>query len=224
MNIKRILSYLIPIKVYEIDSEINKSLEVTWNNGQLVLDSKNTNFSYGSLQRVMRIGLAHIGSDVVKNSKSALVLGVAGGSVIQTLKDEFEYTGNITGIELDKKTIDIANVYFGLNKYTDVTIINDDAQNFVTKTNAKYDLIIIDIFQDNIMPDFLFDKIFIAKLKLILTNGGSILFNTIAELSIDYERNKKLELDLNNQFSFVKKITKVEGNNEIFIIKNEIIL
>ena len=86
MNLKRILSYFIPIKVYEIDSEINTSLEVAWNNGQLVLDSKNTNFSYGSLQRVMRIGLAHIGSDVVKKSNSALILGVAGGSVIQTLR------------------------------------------------------------------------------------------------------------------------------------------
>ncbi len=224
MNLKRILSYFIPIKVYEIDSEINKSLEVTWNNGQLVLDSKNTNFSYGSLQRVMRIGLANIDSDVVKNYNSALILGVAGGSVIKTLKEEFDFNGKITGVELDKKTIEIANAYFGLNKLTDVEIINDDAQNFVTKTKAKYDLIIIDIFQDNIMPDFLFEKAFIAKLKLILTNGGSILFNTIAELSIDYERNKKLELDLNNQFAFVKKITKVEGNNEIFIIKNEIIL
>ncbi|GAA4757288.1 MULTISPECIES: spermidine synthase [Flavobacterium] len=224
MNLKRILSYFIPIKVYEIDSEINKSLEVTWNNGQLVLDSKNTNFSYGSLQRVMRIALANIGSDVIKNYNSALILGVAGGSVIKTLKEEFDFNGKITGVELDKKTIEIANAYFGLNKLTDVEIINDDAQNFVTKTKAKYNLIIIDIFQDNIMPDFLFEKAFIAKLKLILTNGGSILFNTIAELSIDYERNKKLELDLNNQFAFVKKITKVEGNNEIFIIKNEIIL
>lgn len=223
MNLKRILSYFIPIKVYEIDSEINKSLEVTWNNGQLVLDSKNTNFSFGSLQRVMRIGLAHIGSDLVKNSKSALILGVAGGSVIKTLKDEFDFTGNITGIELDKKTIEIANTYFGLDKYTNVNIINDDAENYVIKTKDKYDLIIIDVFQDSIMPDFLFDETFINKLKFILVSRGSILFNTIAERNIDYERNKKLELDLKNQFSYVKKIIKVEGNNELFIIRDEII-
>lgn len=223
MNLKRILSYFIPIKVYEIDSKINKSLEVTWNNGQLVLDSKNTNFSYGSLQRVMRIGLAHIGSDLVKNYKSALILGVAGGSVIKTLKDEFDFTGNITGIELDKKTIEIANTYFGLDKYTNVNIINDDAENYVIKTKDKYDLIIIDVFQDSIMPDFLFDETFINKLKFILVSRGSILFNTIAERNIDYERNKKLELDLKNQFSYVKKIIKVEGNNELFIIRDEII-
>lgn len=219
MNLKRILSYFIPIKVYEIDSEINKSLEVTWNNGQLVLDSKNTNFSYGSLQRVMRIGLANIDSDAVKNYNSSLILGVAGGSVIKTLKEEFDFNGKIIGVELDKKTIEIANTYFGLNKLTDVEIINDDAQNFVSNTDKKFDLIIIDIFQDNIMPNFLFEEKFLSELKIILNEKGSILFNSIAVTSLDYKRNVKLENDFKELFFQVKKIPKVEGNNEIFIIK-----
>lgn len=218
MNLKRILSYFIPIKEYEIDSEINKSLEVTWNNGQLVLDSKNTNFSYGSLQRVMRIGLAHIGSDLVKNYKSALILGVAGGSVIKTLKEEFDFTGNITGIELDKKTIEIANTYFGLDKYTNVNIINDDAENYVIKTKDKYDLIIIDVFQDSIMPDFLFEEPFISNLHNILDNKGNILFNTIVNFSNDIERNKKYNISASKFFKNVKVLSRVEGNNELFIL------
>lgn len=218
MNLKRILSYFIPIKVYEIDSEINKSLEVTWNNGQLVLDSKNTNFSYGSLQRVMRIGLAHIGSDVVKSSKSALILGVAGGSVIKTLKEEFEFKGKITGVELDKKTIKIANDYFGLNKLNNVEIINDDAQNFVAKTKTKYDLIVIDIFQDNVMPDFLFKEPFISNLHNILDNNGNILFNTIVNFSNDIERNKKYHIFASKFFKNIKVLSRVEGNNELLLL------
>lgn len=218
MNLKRILSFFVPVKVYQIDSEINTSLEVTWNNGQLVLDSKNTNFSYGSLQRVMRIGLAHIGSDVVKKSHSALILGVAGGSVIQTLKKEFEFKGKITGVELDKKTIEIANDYFGLNKYTDVEIINDDAQGFVAKTKTKYDLIVIDIFQDNVMPDFLFEEPFISNLHNILDNKGNILFNTIVNFSNDIERNKKYNIFASKFFKSIKVLSRVEGNNELFIL------
>jgi spermidine synthase len=38
--IKRLLSYFLPIKVYETSSKTSKNLEVTWNNGYLVLDSK----------------------------------------------------------------------------------------------------------------------------------------------------------------------------------------
>ncbi len=218
MNLKRILSYFIPVKVYEVDSEINKSLEVTWNNGQLVLDSKNTNFSYGSLQRVMRIGLAHIGSDVVKNSKSALILGVAGGSVIKTLKDEFDFTAKITGVELDKKSIQIANKYFGLNKLTNVEIINIDAEKFVSEVDTKFDLIIIDIFQDNVMPKFLFEETFISNLNNILDKNGNILFNTIVNFSNDIERNKKYNTLALKFFKNIKVLSRVEGNNELFIL------
>ncbi len=218
MNLKRILSYFIPVKVYEVDSEINKSLEVTWNNGQLVLDSKNTNFSYGSLQRVMRIGLAHIGSDVVKNSKSALILGVAGLSVIKTLKDEFDFTAKITGVELDKKSIQIANKYFGLNKLTNVEIINIDAEKFVSEVDTKFDLIIIDIFQDNVMPKFLFEETFISNLNNILDKNGNILFNTIVNFSNDIERNKKYNTLALKFFKNIKVLSRVEGNNELFIL------
>ncbi len=218
MNLKRILSFFIPVKVYQIESEINTSLEVTWNNGQLVLDSKNTNYSYGSLQRVMRIGLAHIGSDVVKKSKSALILGVAGGSVIQTLRDEFDFKGKITGVELDKKIIEIANNYFGLNKFNDVEIINDDAQNFISKTKAKYDLIVIDVFQDNIMPDFLFEENFINNLKKILDKNGNILFNTIVNFSTDLKRNEDYTTLATEYFQNCKVLSKVEGNNELLLL------
>lgn len=218
MNLKRILSFFVPVKVYQIESEINTSLEVTWNNGQLVLDSKNTNYSYGSLQRVMRIGLAHIGSNVVKKSKSALILGVAGGSVIQTLRDEFDFKGKITGVELDKKIIEIANNYFGLNKFNDVEIINDDAQNFISKTKEKYDLIVIDVFQDNIMPDFLFEENFVNNLKKILDKNGNILFNTIVNFSTDLKRNKDYTTLAAEYFQNCKVLSKVEGNNELLLL------
>ena len=71
---RSILSYLIPIRVYHKNSLISKSIEVNWNNGQLVIDSKNTNYSYGSLQRILRIGLKKIGFEKIKSMESILVL------------------------------------------------------------------------------------------------------------------------------------------------------
>ena len=58
--LKKILSYLIPMNVLQKKSVLSKNLEITWNNGELVLDSKNTNYSYGSLQRILRTGLKTI--------------------------------------------------------------------------------------------------------------------------------------------------------------------
>ena len=76
--LKKIFSYLIPIKIYEAKSALSKSIEVTWANGELVLDSENANYSYGSLQRILRLGLKNIGFSKIVDMSSILVLGVAG--------------------------------------------------------------------------------------------------------------------------------------------------
>ena len=93
--IAKFLSYFIPIIVYKKNSTVSKTLEVTWNNGELVLDSKNTNYSYGSLQRILRKGLKYIGYDRIKKFEDVLILGVAGGSVIKTLVNEVKFKGKI---------------------------------------------------------------------------------------------------------------------------------
>lgn len=221
MNLKRLLSYIIPINIYQTKSEINENLEVTWNNGQLVLDSKNTNFSYGSLQRVMKIGLNAIGKKKIKKYDTALILGVGGGSVISTLQKEFDFHGEIIGVELDEKTIEIANQYFGLNTFENTEIIIEDASLFVKKTNRKFDLIIIDIFQDKIMPDFLFEDDFINTISKIVTKNGSVLFNTIAVLSTDFERNLAFQKVVETKFKNAIKLSKIEGDNELFILSND---
>ena len=64
--LKRILSFFIPVKIFEQKSALSKNLEITWNNGELVLDSKNTNYSYGSLQRILKIGLKTIGYNKIQ--------------------------------------------------------------------------------------------------------------------------------------------------------------
>ncbi len=150
----KFFSYFIPINVYKKNSTISKSLEVTWNNGELVLDSKNTNYSYGSLQRILKKGLKYIGYERIKKFESILILGVAGGSVIKTLVDDVKFKGKITGVEIDADIIEIAKKYFKLDEIKNLELHLDDAFEFVLKTKENYDLIIIDIFQDTKMPNF----------------------------------------------------------------------
>ncbi|MCL9809474.1 spermidine synthase [Flavobacterium luminosum] len=218
MNLKQFLSYLFPITIKEVSSEINKNLEVTWYNGNLVLDSKNTNFSYGNLQKVMQFGLKQIGKEKVSNASNVLILGVAGGSVIKTLRKDFQNKGKITGVELDEQTITIANEYFGLKTVENLEIVITDAEDFVKKTPEKYDLIIIDIFQDNYMPDFLFTEEFLEDVLKISHQNTSVFFNSIVTLSSDFERNYQFEKIARNLFSSVSKFSKIEGDNEIFIL------
>lgn len=147
---------------------MSKSLEITLVNGKLVLDSQNTNYSYGSLQRVLRKGLMFIGFEKIKKMEHILVLGVAGGSVIKTITDEIKFQGKITGVEIDGEIIKIADKYFNISKIENLEIVLQDAFEFVLETKLQYDLIIIDIFQDTVMPNFLFESFFQFRLGEIL--------------------------------------------------------
>ena len=216
--IKRLLSYILPVKIYQKKSEFSKNLEVTWNNGYLVLDSENTNYSFGSLQRVLKKGLKYIGYERINTFENILILGVAGGSVIETIKNDIKFKGKITGVEIDATAIEIANKYFGLNNYKNVEIIIEDAFEFVLKTKEKYDLIIIDIFQDTTMPNFLFEDFFINRINFLLNVNGFILFNTMVLDYQDRRRNAAYKNKFDNNYS-VRLYPKIEVHNELFTIK-----
>ena len=215
---KKYLSYILPIKIYQKKSKVSKNLEVTWNNGQLVLDSENTNYSFGSLQRILRKGLKYIGFKRIQNFDSVLVLGVAGGSVIKTLVDEVKFTGKITGVEIDEEIVKIANSYFKLNQIPNLELVIDDAFEYVLKTKEKYDLIIIDIFQDTTMPNFLFEDFFIKRINFLLKINGFILFNTMVLGFQDRRRNAIYKSKFDSNYS-VRMYPKIEVHNELFTIK-----
>lgn len=219
--LKKILSYLLPINVYKQHSSVSKNLEVTWANGELVLDSKNTNYSYGSLQRILRIGLESIGFETVLKSEHILVLGVAGGSVIKTLSEEIGFKGRITGVEIDSEVLQIANSYFGLDKIPNLEIIVDDASKYVLKDKNKYGLIIVDIFQDTTMPDFLFEDSFQNQICELLDKKGIILFNTMCLTDKDRLRNKEYLSNINSEFYTLRTIPRIERYNELIIIEKK---
>jgi len=217
----KLLSYIIPIKVFKTKSKLSKTIEVTWANGELVMDSENTNYSYGSLQRILRIGLKHFGFDKISKMNHALVLGVAGGSVIKTLVDEIQFKGQITGVDIDQDIIKIANQYFKLDEIKNLNIVIDDAFEFVLKTKDRYDLIIIDIFQDMNMPNFLFEDFFINRICFLLQSRGVVLFNTMCLTAKDNLRNKKLIKELNDENYKIESIPRVEIHNELIIIQKQ---
>ncbi|SHH68244.1 spermidine synthase [Flavobacterium johnsoniae] len=219
--IQKLFSYLYPIKIFKKKSARSKVIEVTWANGELVLDSENTNYSYGSLQRILRYGLRNIGYNKVLEMDHILVLGVAGGSVIKTLVDEIEYKGKITGVEIDAEMIQIANQYFNLNEIQQLEIVIDDAFEFVLKTKDKYDLIIIDIFEDTNMPNFLFEKFFSERICFLLKDRGFVLFNTMILDEAHNVRNRKYISEINPELFTSKMLPRIEVHNELIIIEKQ---
>lgn len=216
-ELKKWLSYFIPMQVFKIDSKINKTIEINWNNGKMVLDTENTNYSYGSLQRILKIGLQKIGFTKIKSMEQILILGVAGGSVVKTLVNEVGFTKSIIGVEIDTEIIKIANHFFELNTIKNFKIINENAYHYMLQNSLKFDLIIIDVFEDTTMPDFLYQTLFINRLSNSIKVNGVILFNTMS-LTNDYNNNLSFKKHFNNDYFRVNTVSNLEKYNQLIII------
>lgn len=215
--IKRLLSYLVPIKVYETPSNTSTNLEVTWNNGKLVLDSKHTNYSHGSLEKVLKKGMQHIGYSTLKNIKTTLLLGVAGGSAINLLRNEIQNKGTIIGVDIDPKVIDIATTYFNLGEYQNFEMVVQDAQIYIAQNEQKFDFILVDIFEDNVMPNFLFESKFIENVKRAMAKECYILFNFMLLNDIENKLNA-FTASFHAEDYKVTTLVNVEGFNKLVIV------
>lgn len=145
---KKLISYFLPV-TKRINSDYNGVIELTWTKGRKVLDSKNANYSYGSLQRILETGLSEIN---LRSVDSILILGLGGGSVIYSLIDRFNFKGFITAVEVDPVIASVADREFDISESEKLHIEINDAYRFIKKNHKKYDLIIVDIFIDNCVP------------------------------------------------------------------------
>ena len=123
------------------NSNLNGKLTVAWEGDRKVLNSKNANYSYGGLQEVLNRGLRQIS---MNNISSVLVLGMGAGSVVDSLRNESNYQGPITGIEIDPLVIEIAEKEFKSVGFENVKWVLADAIEYVAEAKDKFDLIVVE--------------------------------------------------------------------------------
>jgi spermidine synthase len=178
MNLlQKIISYVYPL-TKKFKSDFNGDLEVTIIDGRKVLDSANANYSYGSLQRILKFALQQISLAEVNN---VLLLGLGGGSVIETLRQEIGFPGHIVAVDIDPVIIKIAHDEFGVINSGKLQITCADALDFVRTAKARYDLIIVDLFIDTKIPDKFLLLDFWQNVQRRMSLQGTIIFNTIGE-------------------------------------------
>lgn len=176
--LKFLLSFLFPVKVTKTSSRFNPVLEVCIENGKYVMNSQNANYSFGSLHRIFLKAFERL-KIKDRKIKNVLCLGLGAGSIPDLLKKKFQPGCRITAVEIDEKVIELAKKYFNIQQFHDLDIICDDAFNFVKKCNSRFDLIIMDIFIDNVVPPQFETEDFLASVKKIMSRESLFIFNTM---------------------------------------------
>ncbi|MFC7445933.1 fused MFS/spermidine synthase [Mesoflavibacter profundi] len=209
---KRLLSYLYPI-TKKIKSKYSDTLEITWYNGKKHLNTKNANYSYGSLQLILKVGLKQINLKTVEN---ILVLGLGGGSVIETLRKDFNYKKQIYGVDIDPVIIDLAKEEFSLKTDQNLKIICQDAVDFLDETHLNFDLIIIDIFIDTEVPNFVLEEHFWTAILKTASAKHQIIFNAALHQNNDQKLASIISILNQNKYK-TETLNKLNGTNTLLI-------
>lgn len=208
----RFLSYIYPI-TKTVTSDHSGTLEITWYNGKKYLNTKHANYSYGSLQHILKFGLYKIN---LKKTRSILILGLGGGSVIETLKTDFNFDGPITAVEIDPVVIAVAKEEFHISEGPQLKIICEDARDFLQKNTRQFDLVIVDLFIDNQVPKDFYATGFWKTLIKSNSKNGQVLFN--AALSNHSKETLGQVIKILQTNSYRTDIhTKVNGTNTVLI-------
>lgn len=105
-----------------------------------------------------------------------------------------------------------------MDTISNLTLYIEDAQIFVSKNTKAFDLVIIDFFEDNVMPEFLFGTDFTKAIFQSLSPKGIVLFNTIVVTTNHEIRNDRFEKMAILHYGQVKRLSNIEGHNELFIL------
>ncbi|WP_245529154.1 spermidine synthase [Aequorivita sublithincola] len=186
---------------------------MTYVNGKKVLDTENANYSYGSLQKILEIGLTKVN---LKNVENLLLLGMGGGSIIHSLRNTFEYTKKIVALEIDPAIIKLAMEEFGISSSKNLQIIEGDAFQFVKTSNEKFQLIIIDLFIDTNVPPIFYGKEFCENTARLLQKNGALIFNVGINLNEKSKTIETLTSNFGKDFEF-RILPKVNGTNTLIV-------
>lgn len=177
MQVKKLLSYVgVPYVVETVNSPINREIKVISVFGRNSISVDNLTQSGPIVESLWRLALKNV-THYKLHVTRILLLGVGGGSVIKVARGYYP-NAEITGVEIDKKMIDLGKEYFGLDRYH-AKIILEDAFNFAKKEQKNYDLICIDLLIGRRVPKKLSSEEFFKDIKRLLNNYGEVIINQL---------------------------------------------
>ena len=198
-GLTKILSYLFPQRIAIAEGHGGAYLEVVVNNGKLMLNANQSNYSFGGLHLIFEQLFDQI--EIRKyDIKNVLLLGLGAGSVVDLLVNKHGLNCEITGVELDAKVIDFAKKYFDIQKYESLKIVQSDAFAYVQNCSKKFDLIVIDLFVGDTVPEAFASEEFIMHLRRLTNEKCCVAYNKMTDNVKHKEELKMLSTKFDQVF------------------------
>lgn len=149
---------------------------------------------------------------------NTLILGMGTGTYANQC---CRYYGNMAleGVEIDEKITDLARTYFELP--ADVKVTTYDGRAYLNAIDSKYDVIMVDAYQDITIPFQMSSVEFFTLVKDHLTKDGVMVVNMNMRGSGEDSINAYLADTINSVFGEVYTVdVKGSTNRELFASNN----
>jgi len=109
--------------------------------------------------------------------RDILILGLAGGTSVRQYVDAYGDSVSVTGVELDPDILAAAHRYFHLEDGQNVHPVVSDARYWLDTHGGRYDVIVMDAYQQPYIPFHLTTREFFSAVHDHLKPGGVAVVN-----------------------------------------------
>jgi ubiquinone/menaquinone biosynthesis C-methylase UbiE len=211
---KRLLSYVVEIPVEERYSDLSGSLELSIHQGEWKLSSPNAVYSFGMHYTSYRIAFDRLGIFDFP-AKRVLMLGAGIGSIARLLAGH-PSTQEMVVVDIDPVVIQFAKEYWPYEMDVKVEFHADDAAQFAERIQqGTFDLILSDVFVDDVTPDQINTDEYLQNLQKLLSPEGMLLFSKLDYKPSDHTENKDFSAVF--QSVFPQGFTLKAAHNLMFV-------
>ncbi len=159
------------LQVYEDDNQVVLSTNVLFGTQSVYTKEKGpTGFYYDHAMAAVYMGEDEDATTPTK----ILVLGNGSGTYATQCERYFDNV-EVTGVEIDEKITDLARKYFELPK--DIDVVTYDGRAYLNVIEDKYDVIMVDAYQDITIPFQMSSVEFFTLVRDHLTDNGVMVVN-----------------------------------------------
>ena len=148
-----------------------------------------------------------------------LVVGLGGGTLPMALTAIYP-EAQLDAVEIDPAVVKVAKRHFGFAESERLQVHLEDARVFTRRAVAagrSYDLIMLDAFGADYIPEHLMTREYLADTKALLAHGGALAANTFAVSEL-YDHESATYFDVFGPFFNLKLASS--GNRVILASKN----
>ena len=143
-----------------------------------------------------------------------LIIGLGGGTLPRTLQKILP-TARIDAVEVDPAVVRVARTYFEFvpGRYSDV--FEEDGRVFAKrmgKQRVRYDLVMLDAFDHQYIPEHLLTREFLLEIKGLLAERGVLAANTFAS-------SRLYDFESATYFSVFGDFYRMKRTNRVILVR-----